>query len=81
MELPGRLTDRWLGDLSDFLAGLRDRPPEPEVRVVTVQAKPPSLPFYKRWWFWTLVGVATAGGTAALFVPRGRSLDLVVNRQ
>jgi hypothetical protein len=35
--------------------------PEPE---------PASTPFYTRWWFWSVVGLAVAGGAAALFLTR-----------
>jgi hypothetical protein len=42
---------------------LAARAPEPE---------PPSTPFYTRWWFWTLVGLALAGGAAAVYLaPNG----------
>jgi hypothetical protein len=40
---------------------LAARAPEPE---------PASKPFYTRWWFWSVVGVAVAGGVAALFLAR-----------
>ena len=30
----------------------------------------PSTPFYTRWWFWTLVGAAIAGGGAAIYLTR-----------
>jgi tetratricopeptide (TPR) repeat protein len=40
---------------------LAARAPEPEA---------PSTPFYTRWWFWTLVGLAVAGGGAAVFLTR-----------
>ena len=30
----------------------------------------PSTPFYTRWWFWTLVGLAVAGGGAAVYLNR-----------
>src|SRR5688572_17867986 len=38
---------------------LAARAPEPEA---------PSAPFYTRWWFWTLVGLAVAGGGAAVYL-------------
>jgi tetratricopeptide (TPR) repeat protein len=36
-------------------------------------APAPSTPFYKKWWFWTIVGVAVAGGagTGIYFATRG----------
>lgn len=40
---------------------LAARAPEPEA---------PSTPFYTRWWFWTLVGLAVAGGGAAVYLTR-----------
>jgi hypothetical protein len=50
---------------------LAARAPEPEA---------PSTAFYTRWWFWTLVGVAVAGGGAAVFLTTrgsgGPSTDL-----
>jgi hypothetical protein len=65
--LPLRLDPRWLDDLADFLVGKRLLPPAlPAAPVAKAGA-----PFYKRWWFWTLVGVAVAGGlTGFLAVPR-----------
>ena len=46
---------------------------EPGTRAVDlVPAQPPrtvSRPFYKKWWFWTAVGVAVAGGVVAIVVP------------
>jgi hypothetical protein len=41
---------------------LAARAPEPDA---------PSTPFYTRWWFWTLVGLAVAGGAAAVYLTRG----------
>lgn len=32
----------------------------------SMPAAPPSRPFYKRWWFWTAVGVVVAGSAAAI---------------
>jgi hypothetical protein len=40
---------------------LAARAPEPEA---------PSTRFYMRWWFWTLVGLAVAGGGAAIYLTR-----------
>jgi hypothetical protein len=35
---------------------------------------PPSeRPVYKKWWFWTALGTAVAGGTAAVFLTRPRT--------
>ena len=32
------------------------------------ETPPPSRPFYKRWWFWTAVGVAVAGATVGTVI-------------
>jgi hypothetical protein len=45
---------------------LAARAPEPEA---------PSTPFYTRWWFWTLVGLAAAGGGAAVYLTRSGAGD------
>ncbi len=37
-----------------------------------------STPVYARWWFWAIVGVALAGGAAALAVELSRPTDEVV---
>jgi tetratricopeptide (TPR) repeat protein len=34
---------------------------------IAIERAPVAPPIYKRWWFWTLLGTAVAGGTAALF--------------
>jgi hypothetical protein len=82
VELPARLAAGWLDELALHLAGKREKPPEMEVRVVRVPVAPASPPLYRRWWFWTLVGAAIAGGTAAILVPRpGSGLDLVIIRR
>jgi hypothetical protein len=78
LEAPARASDKWLGELADFLSGRRAQPPVVEVKVVRVPV--PAVPLHKRWWFWTLIGVAVAGGTAALLYPRPHNLDLVVSR-
>jgi hypothetical protein len=78
LEAPARVSERWLGELADFLSGRRAQPPVVEVKVVRVPV--PAVPLHKRWWFWTLIGVAVAGGTAALLYPRPHNLDLVVSR-
>lgn len=38
-------------------------------------------PFYKKWWFWTLVGAAVAGATVAIVVPLTRPDGPVINVQ
>ena len=35
--------------------------------------KQPDKPIYKKWWFWTGVGVVAVGGTAAVFASGGGS--------
>src|SRR6188768_1233108 len=45
---------------------LAARAPEPEA---------PSTPLYTRWWFWTLVGLAVAGGGAAVYLTRSGGGD------
>jgi tetratricopeptide (TPR) repeat protein len=42
--------------------------PAPEVVALTTTTPPPARvdkPVYKKWWLWTIVGVAVAGGVAA----------------
>src|SRR5262249_11822155 len=40
-----------------------------------------SSPFYARWWFWTLIGVAVAGGAAAVFaLSSGDHVGVVFHR-
>lgn len=42
-------------------------PPKPALQtslVVQPVDKPASQPVYKKWWFWTIIGVAVAGGVA-----------------
>lgn len=42
-------------------------PPKPSLQpslVVQPVDKPASQPVYKKWWFWTIIGVAVAGGVA-----------------
>jgi hypothetical protein len=41
-------------------------PAPPPVQVV-------ATPVYRRWWFWTAIGVVVAGGVAAAFVLRPSS--------
>ena len=66
--LPVRLESRWLAQLADWFLGKRPSPPE----LVDPMAK--VTPLYKRWWVWTLVGVALAGTVTAIVVaPRGGS--------
>jgi hypothetical protein len=38
-------------------------------------------PFYKKWWFWTLVGAAVAGATVAIVVPLTRPDGPVIDVQ
>jgi len=33
--------------------------------------KEPPKPIYKKWWFWTGVGVVAVGGTAAIYASGG----------
>jgi hypothetical protein len=52
------------------------RPPLLERKLPLSPSAPATVerPFYKRWWFWTLVGVAVTGAvTAALLASRGQS--------
>ncbi len=61
---------------------------KPELEAFPVTAEPggpksvliivPS-PFYETWWFWTIVGVAVAGGTAGIFLLRSTPDYHVVN--
>jgi hypothetical protein len=79
VELPARLDARWLGELADFLAGVRQRPPLAELP----RPSPPApTPVYRRWWFWTIVGAVVAGGVAgAVLAPRGgTSVEVVLDR-
>lgn len=39
--------------------------PSPALTLTAAAAPPPETPTYKKWWVWTLVGVAVAGGAAA----------------
>lgn len=48
---------------------------QPYMRPVVKYVLTPSRPIYKRWWFWTLIGVAAAGGAAAIAVAVTRSSD------
>lgn len=48
---------------------------QPYMRPVVKYVLTPSRPIYKRWWFWTLIGVAAAGGAAAVAVAVTRSSD------
>jgi len=55
---------------------LRPEPPAPSPGLTVVDARPPveeKPPVYKRWWFWTLVGGAVAGGVAAYVLTRPSS--------
>ena len=47
--------------------------PLPPPHVVSVPPPPPeeSAPVYKRWWFWTAVGVAVAAGTVGVLAATG----------
>ena len=64
--LPLRLEGRWLGQLAAWMLGTRAAPPE------LVEPLAAQKPFYKRWWFWTAVGVVAAGAlTTYLMVPKG----------
>jgi hypothetical protein len=49
------------------------REPAPDQRLV---ARPMNegLPLYRRWWFWTALGVAAAGGVAAVVLSRPSAL-------
>jgi hypothetical protein len=53
-----------LAPSSSSSVDLTARSPEPD---------PPSTPLYTRWWFWTVVGLAVAGGGAALYLTRNGS--------
>jgi hypothetical protein len=53
-----------LAPSSSSSVDLTARSPEPD---------PPSTPLYTRWWFWTVVGLAVAGGGAALYLTRDGS--------
>jgi hypothetical protein len=45
------------------------KPKEPEdKKPPVVVKKTPAKPFYKKWWFWTIVGVAVAGATVGTAV-------------
>ncbi|MCA9667853.1 MAG: hypothetical protein KC503_19770, partial [Myxococcales bacterium] len=35
--------------------------------------RPVARPFYKRWWFWTIVGAVVAGGAVTAGVIAGQS--------
>jgi hypothetical protein len=59
-----RMERRWLAELADYLLGIRETPPVLEIP----RAAPP--PIYKRWWFWTLIGIAVAGGASAAVLGR-----------
>jgi hypothetical protein len=85
LELPARLGERWLGELADHVTGARSAPPIVERPAPVVVVSPPAklgTPLYKRWWFWTVIGVAVVGaGAGALLAPRGqRTLDVHVSR-
>jgi tetratricopeptide (TPR) repeat protein len=43
-------------------------PPLVDARAAAPAPAPPPRPVYKRWWFWTGVGAAVAGGAVAAFV-------------
>jgi hypothetical protein len=70
---PGRPL-RVRADLTPLKAVAVAVPPrEPEKEVAAVAA-----PFYKRWWFWTLVGVVVSGATtAAILGTRGEGSPAV----
>ena len=58
-------------------ASLREPSPPPVLRVDRPAPDEPSPPLYRRWWFWTAVGVAVLGGIAvgvALSSGSGSSL-------
>lgn len=79
VELPARLDARWLGELAEFLAGVRERPPLAELP----RPSPPApTPVYRRWWFWTVLGAVVVGGIAgAVLAPRGGpSVEVVLDR-
>lgn len=42
-------------------------------KFIRKKQKAPDKPFYKKWWFWTGVGVAVAGGTVGIFAASGGS--------
>lgn len=42
-------------------------------KFIRKKQNPPDKPFYKKWWFWTGVGVAVAGGTVGIFAASGGS--------
>jgi hypothetical protein len=55
--------------------------PVPEIRTIVRNVDPapePPRPVWRRWWFWTIIGVAVAGvaaGTAVALVVPGRGID------
>jgi hypothetical protein len=52
--------------------------PAEEEEVVDVPPPEPSAPFYATWWFWTIVGLAVAGGTVAIILAASGTEDPVV---
>jgi hypothetical protein len=67
-----RMSANWLTQLAAYALGDRQSPPE--------LPKEGGPPFYKRWWFWTALGVVAAGSLgAALLVPRpGAQLEFTI---
>lgn len=53
----------------EYLAQIRGQsrpaPEPPATTVASSDAATESKPVYKKWWFWTLIGVGVAGGVAA----------------
>jgi len=58
-SVPGATSSPPVPRSSSSSVDLAARAPEPAA---------PSTPFYTRWWFWTIVGVAAAGAGAAVFL-------------
>jgi tetratricopeptide (TPR) repeat protein len=54
-------------------------PTAPPATPLQLTAPPPGTepaPIYKRWWFWTAVGVAVVGGTAAVVMATRSNKDI-----
>jgi hypothetical protein len=51
-------------------------PPPPPIVQTNVREVAPRSPIYTRWWFWTGIGVAIAGGVVAAVVLNRSSVDV-----